>query len=167
MHDERLIPVERERRHRVWWTVYTFDRLGCSKVGQPALIRDEDIDTPLPSNKGLSDAENAEFREPEGLIAKVKLAEITGSILDLIYRAPRAREKDHFMRNVHLILARLRTWDKQLPAHLRMDNSVSPPYGSRPVASLRLHFNDVGFSFLYAHKNLLFCVRKLLIEVYI
>jgi proline utilization trans-activator len=155
MHDERLTPVERERRHRVWWTVYTFDRLGCSKVGQPALIRDEDIDTPLPSDHGLSDAENAEFRERQGLLAKVKLAEITGSILDLIYRAPRAREKDHFMRNVHLILGRLKTWDKQLPEHLKLDHSVSPPYGSRPVASLRLHFNDVSFFLFHGQEEII------------
>lgn len=144
MYDRRLNPVERERRHRIWWTIYTFDRLGCSKLGQPALIRDEDIDTPLPSTKGLTDLEKAEFQKPEGLKAKVKLAEITGAILDLVYRASRERTQDHFVRNVHLILARLRTWDKDLPSQLRLKHSGSPCFSSRPVASLRLHFNDVS-----------------------
>jgi proline utilization trans-activator len=143
VHDKRLSPVETERRHRVWWSVYNVDRLGCLKLGQPALIRDEDIDAPLPSMDGLTDMEKAEFVQPEGLIAKTNLSKITGSILDMIYRTPRAQQKDRFVQNVHQILARLKSWNENLPTHLKLNRSASPPYASRSVASLHLQFDDV------------------------
>lgn len=123
--------------------MYTFDRMCSSKLGHPVMIRDEDIDAPLPSTDGLTPAERDEFLDAEQLIANVKLARITGNILNLIYSIPGAQQEINFVRNVHKILNSLKEWDATLPASLRLDPTVSPPYKTRSIASLRLHFNQV------------------------
>jgi proline utilization trans-activator len=78
--DTMLNPVEREHRKRVWWTLYTLDRLCCSILGYPLLISDSLIDVELPTDQGLSVSEQEEFSDPAHLIATIKLARITGQI---------------------------------------------------------------------------------------
>ncbi|GME31940.1 hypothetical protein GTA08_BOTSDO07339 [Neofusicoccum parvum] len=41
--------VEGEVRRRVWWTIYSWDRLLSLEVGRPVLIDDEDCEVPWPS----------------------------------------------------------------------------------------------------------------------
>ncbi|EKG17956.1 Transcription factor fungi [Macrophomina phaseolina MS6] len=141
-YDKSISAVEIENRRRVWWTVYTFDRMCSSKLGHPVMIRDEDIDAPLPSVDNLSLEEREEFLDADQLIANVKLARITGNILNLIYSIPSAQQEVNFVRNVHQILNSLKEWDATLPTSLRLDPTMSPPYKTRSVASLRLHFNQ-------------------------
>lgn len=141
-YDKSISAVEIENRRRVWWTVYTFDRMCSSKLGHPVMIRDEDIDAPLPSVDNLTLEEREEFLDAEQLIANVKLARITGNILNLIYSIPSAQQEVNFVRNVHKILNSLKEWDATLPASLRLDPTCSPPYKTRSIASLRLHFNQ-------------------------
>ncbi|KAI0015434.1 fungal-specific transcription factor domain-containing protein [Xylariomycetidae sp. FL0641] len=133
--------AEIENRRRVWWTVYTFDRLCSSKLGHAVMIKDEDIDTPLPSTEGMAPEEADDFLDPKQLIANIKLSRITGSILTLIYGATTPRPRD-FVRNVHTILNNLKLWEAGLPSELKLDHNRFPSYGSRSVASLRLHFNQ-------------------------
>lgn len=78
--DTMLNPVEREHRKRVWWTLYTMDRLCSSIFGYPLLISDSLIDVELPTDDGLSASEKEEFSDPAHLIATVKLARVTGQI---------------------------------------------------------------------------------------
>lgn len=78
--DTKLCPVDREHRKRVWWTLYTLDRLCSSNLGYPLLISDAVIDVELPTNEGLIPAELEEFTNPSHLVANVKLARITGQI---------------------------------------------------------------------------------------
>jgi hypothetical protein len=78
--DTKLCPVDHEHRKRVWWTLYTLDRLCSSNLGYPLLITDAVIDVELPTNEGLTTAELDEFTDPSHLIANVKLAKITGQI---------------------------------------------------------------------------------------
>ncbi|KAF2083934.1 hypothetical protein K490DRAFT_9525, partial [Saccharata proteae CBS 121410] len=141
-YDKSVSPIEIENRRRVWWTVYAFDRICTSKLGHPVMLRDEDIDAPLPSLEHLSAELQEEFVDASQLVANVKLARITGSILDHIYGIPAARHESNFVRNVHKILNDLKEWDATLPNSLRLDHTKSPPYGTRPIASLRLHFNQ-------------------------
>ncbi|KAK7634322.1 fungal-specific transcription factor domain-containing protein, partial [Phyllosticta citricarpa] len=141
-YDKNISAIEIENRRRVWWTVYTFDRLCSSKLGHPVMIRDEDIDAPYPSVEGLSPEEREEFLDVDQLCANIKLAQITGIILNLIYSIPGAQHEVNFVRNVHKILTSLKEWDSTLPASLRLDHTATPPYKSRSVASLRLHFNQ-------------------------
>ncbi|KAJ5714029.1 uncharacterized protein N7483_011210 [Penicillium malachiteum] len=78
--DNLLTPIEREHRKRLWWTLYTLDRLCSSNLGFPVLASDSVIDVKLPTNEGLDGAELEEFSDPAHLIANVKLAKITGQI---------------------------------------------------------------------------------------
>jgi hypothetical protein len=41
--------IEGEMRRRVWWGVYTWDRLLSLEIGRPLLIEDSDCDVPLPA----------------------------------------------------------------------------------------------------------------------
>jgi hypothetical protein len=75
-----LAPVEKECRRRTWWVLYFFDRFSASKLGQPIMLRDEDIDVEEPSMEGLSEEERAEFLDPAPLLTNIRLARIIGNI---------------------------------------------------------------------------------------
>lgn len=77
-----LTPVEKESRRRTWWVLYFFDRFSASKLGQPIMIRDEDIDVEFPSMDGLTEDERAEFLDPMPLVTNTKLARIIGNICE-------------------------------------------------------------------------------------
>ncbi|KAI8263210.1 putative transcriptional regulatory protein [Colletotrichum sp. SAR11_239] len=141
-YDPKTPPVEIENRRRVWWTVYTFDRLCSAKLGHPVMIKDEDIDAPFPSSDGLSAEEQEEFVDAGQLIANIRLARITGLLLDHTYKIHSPHEKT-FVSNVHRILTSLKEWDATLPPELALDHSRTPSYSTRAVASLRLHFNQL------------------------
>ncbi|KIW85542.1 hypothetical protein Z517_00934 [Fonsecaea pedrosoi CBS 271.37] len=138
--NQMFSPIERERRIRVWWTVYIFDRIWSSKLGHPIMIRDDDIDVAIPSMKGLSAAEMAEFSEPEHLIANVHLARITGDIMNHIYNKNCRRQV--FVQSVQKILRRLRSWAETLPEVIRLQQDPTRRYTARHVASLHLCFNQ-------------------------
>ncbi|KAJ5740675.1 hypothetical protein N7493_000547 [Penicillium malachiteum] len=151
--DSLLTPVEREHRKRLWWTLYTLDRLCTSNLGFPVLVSDSVIDVELPTNEGLDDAELEEFSDPAHLIANVKLARITGQILNDIYCLPQ-RTQETFVQRVHRILLSLRKWDEELPQVLRLKQEHIP----RNVVSLHLHYNQCVISttrpiLLYLFKN--------------
>lgn len=47
---EDISEVDRNRRRRAWWSVYSLDRLLSVKSGNPITIHDEDIDTTWPTS---------------------------------------------------------------------------------------------------------------------
>lgn len=112
------------------------------------MIKDDEIDAPLPSATGLTMEEQEEFVDASQLVATIRLARITGSLLDHTYKIHRPNENT-FISNIHRILTSLKEWDATLPAELRLDHSKTPPYASRSVASLRLQFNQVVFVLTY------------------
>lgn len=75
-----LSPVERECRRRTWWVLYFFERFSASKLGQPVMLRDDDIDVELPSMDGLTEEERAEFLDPMPIVTNIKLGRIIGNI---------------------------------------------------------------------------------------
>lgn len=152
-YDPKTSPSEIENRRRVWWTVYTFDRISSSKLGHAVMIKDEDIDAPLPSLEAPR-GEEEDFVDAKQLIANIRLSQITGSIMNLIYGVPTQRSSD-FVRNVHTILNNLKQWDADLPNELKLDHQKFPTYGTRPIASLRLHFNQVRYTRLKPHHHAL------------
>ena len=46
--DPDISNVDRDRRRRAWWSVYSLDRLLSVKSGNPITIQDEDIGTAWP-----------------------------------------------------------------------------------------------------------------------
>ncbi|KAF9873326.1 hypothetical protein CkaCkLH20_09139 [Colletotrichum karsti] len=110
----------REHRRRVWWSVYSLDRILSVKSGNPITIQDEDIGVDLPSR--LS-------REPEYCPAVVlthytELSRILGEIHNTIYRktsktAPKSGQR--LMASVQGIILGLSKWNQDLPDELRFD----------------------------------------------
>ncbi|KAF2147618.1 hypothetical protein K461DRAFT_263552 [Myriangium duriaei CBS 260.36] len=130
-----------ENRRRVWWTVYTYDRVLTSKLGFPLTFRDEDIDVALPSKTGSSGQELDDFVDPSHFLASIRLSRITGTILTLLYSLPAPKKGQQFVLNVHAVLTSLRQLDHELPETLKenLPTSVAQP---RHVSSLRLNFNQ-------------------------
>lgn len=46
--DPEISNLDRDRRRRAWWSVYSLDRLLSVKSGNPITIQDEDIGTAWP-----------------------------------------------------------------------------------------------------------------------
>lgn len=132
-----ISPVEREHRVRLWWSVYTMDRLTSSKLGHPVTVRDIDVDVNLPSMDGLSPSEQEEFSDPGHLVAHLQLARIIGDIISDIYG--RSRLDHAFIRSVHQILKNLHSWAEALPDSVRLSLTG---HATRNVASLHLCFNQ-------------------------
>ncbi|KAH8781091.1 c6 zinc finger domain-containing protein [Diaporthe sp. PMI_573] len=153
-YEANVSGAEVENRRRVWWTVYIFDGLISSRLGHP-MISDGYIDAPFPSQDNLPAADKDDFFDPMQLIANIRLCRITGSILSLIYGGPSPRDAGNFIRNVHTILNQLKEVDAELPIELKLDHTRFPAYGSRSVASLRLHFNQ----------NLILTTRPVLLHI--
>lgn len=142
--------AEVENRRRVWWTVYIFDSLIGSRLGHP-VISDGCIDAPYPSQDNVPAADKDDFFDPTQLITNIRLCRITGSILSLIYGRTSPRDAGNFIRNVHTILNQLKEIDAGLPRELKPNHTRFPAYGSRSVASLRLHFNQVRISSIFVY----------------
>ncbi|THX92441.1 hypothetical protein D6D08_02546 [Aureobasidium pullulans] len=131
IHDE----VELENSRRVWWTVYTFDRIYSSRLGRPVTIHDTDIDVPMPSSNHLDPINRNKFEAPDHLCANIRLTRITGQILNDLYGAA-SHDNGFFLSKLRGILTDLRSWDKELPESLRLRLG-----GPRSLSSLHLHFN--------------------------
>ncbi|KAF5715802.1 transcriptional regulatory [Fusarium globosum] len=134
-----LTPLEREHRRRLWWTVYIFDRSTCSKLAQPLMIQDSDINVEMPSLSQHEPEIEKVLGYPGPLIAYISLAKITGLIMSDIYSPSAKASGGKFIQNVRSILQKLKHWDADLPSHLRWNQETAI---LRPVASIQLHFNQ-------------------------
>lgn len=126
---------------RVWWSVYTIDRLVSSKLGHPVTVRDIDIDVDLPSMGGLSPSEQEEFSDPGYLVAHLQLARIIGDIISDIYG--RSRPDHDLLRSIHQTLKNLHSWTEALPDSVRLGLTDPHRSATRSATSLHLCFNQV------------------------
>ena len=101
------------------------------------MLRDEDISTAPPSSEGLSDDDQngGDFPPPATLVAQLELAKIVSFISRDMYTVQRKRPNQSFLYSVHSIFTRLKRWNEDLPAELRMAASVG---GSRAISSLHI-----------------------------
>lgn len=120
LHQEPTIAVideeAKEHRRRVWWSVYSLDRIHSVKSGNPITIHDEDIGVELPSR--LSS-------EPESCPAVVlrhytKLSQINGQIMTTIYRR-KPKSGSSLVTAVQSIVMALSQWQRELPDELRFE----------------------------------------------
>lgn len=131
-------PVEREHRARLWWAIYIFDRMYTSKIGFPLQIRDEDIHVDIPRDVD-SPVAGEQFSDTTYLVSSIRLARITGQIIDKIYS--RKKHQESFIQREQLLLRALEEWLQSLPAHIRLRQEGSPP---KHIVSLHLQFNQVS-----------------------
>ncbi|KAK1751030.1 fungal-specific transcription factor [Echria macrotheca] len=119
--DSLLDATERERRRRVFWSVYSLDRILCVKSGNPLTIHDEDIGVDLPSPLPT---EPAAYGPAVVVRHYTVLSRILGDITQSIYRrsadgAPKSARR--LMASVQAIVLALSRWERELPDQLRFD----------------------------------------------
>lgn len=126
---------EKEYRRRVWWSVYSLDRIHSVKSGNPITIHDEDVGVSLPSKLPT---------EPEYCPAVVlkhytKLSQICGDITTNIYRRT-PKKGSTLMTAVQKIIKALSQWHRELPEELRFDPARISI--SRESVSTLLHYSQ-------------------------
>ncbi|CAI7671088.1 unnamed protein product [Penicillium crustosum] len=95
----RFGPEEIEIRSRTWWTVYSLERSIALNTGRVLSVRDQAIDTPIPSFTSLDQLTEQEAKTATLFHAKsvwlfvhmIELRRIAGRILESIYIA---RDRD-------------------------------------------------------------------------
>lgn len=139
LHQESNYPgldeAAKERRRRVWWSVYSLDRIQSVKSGNPITIHDEDIGVAFPSKLP---------HEPDYCAAMVlrhytKLSQICGEITVSIYRRT-PKSASTLMASVKKIIISLSRWHQDLPEQLRFDPARLSI--SRESVSTLLHYSQ-------------------------
>lgn len=130
-----LDDAAQERRRRVWWSIYSLDRIQSVKSGNPITIHDEDIGVALPSRL----PEEPEYCAAVVLTHYTKLSQICGEITVRIYRrAPKSGSE--LMAAVKKIIMSLSQWQRELPEQLRFDPARLSI--SRESVSTLLHYSQ-------------------------
>jgi len=116
--DPGLDEIAREHRRRVWWSIYSLDRILSVKSGNPITIHDEDIGVRLPSRL----PGEAEYCPAVVLRHYTEVSRILGEINKFVYRkSPATRSAKQLMASVQRINSALTKWDRELPKELRFD----------------------------------------------
>ncbi|PGH05060.1 hypothetical protein GX51_03158 [Blastomyces parvus] len=132
-----LDDLAREHRRRLWWSVYSLDRILCVKSGNPLTIADEDIGvlppSRLPNEPNLCPA--------TVLLHYTELSRILGKIMKNVYRTPRTTAYN-LVSSVQSILAELTQWQSNLPQALQCDITKLDSEISRQSVSIFLHYSQ-------------------------
>lgn len=128
--------VEREHRRRVWWSVYSMDRILSVKSGNPISIHDEDIDVAWP---GPIPGVDPDLSPPRVLSHYTQLSRILGRIGGEIYRKKRT-SGTNLLTSVQSIMNDLADWLRGVPPELRIDFSALDRPLSREGISTFLHY---------------------------
>jgi proline utilization trans-activator len=134
--DPAMSLVEREHRRRLFWSVYSMDRIISVKSGNPISIHDEDIDLAMPSPLPGIDPD---LSPPRVLAHYTQLSRILGNIGAYVYRK-KHKSGTSLLSSVQLIMNDLAIWLKDVPAELRLDFSALDRPLSREGISTFLHY---------------------------
>ncbi|KAH7138452.1 fungal-specific transcription factor domain-containing protein [Dendryphion nanum] len=108
---------ERTHRNRLWWTIYMQERRLAAATGNPVGIVDDNIITGLP-------AESAGFPPIAALNTNIKLARLTGDIIQNVYN-PRKIPERQFLSTVHELISKLGALRREWPLEYALDFSKS------------------------------------------
>jgi proline utilization trans-activator len=139
LHQEVSAPLlsdmAREHRRRLFWSVYSMDRILCAKSGNPITILDEDIGIASPTTV------TGELDERPALVLRhyTELSRILGRIMKTIYRKTR-KSGSSLMLSVQEIMTSLSLWHRDLPNFLRFDSERLNT--SRESVSTLLHYHQ-------------------------
>lgn len=117
--------------------MYVFDRMYGSKAGWPIQIADDDIHVEMPTDVA-SDHHQEQFADTQFLVASIRLAGITGQVIQKVYS--RKKQPDSFLQREQKLLIALKQWAHALPSHLRLTRDGPIP---KNIVSLHLQLNQV------------------------
>ncbi len=125
---------ELEYRRRVWWSVYSLDRILTVKSGNPVMIHDEDISVAMPSPL----PSEPEYCPAVVLAVYTELSCILGGISRRIYSPRLSSSPRELQEAMYDIAGVLQHWHDTIPHQLRFDiNRLS--YTRESVSTL-LHY---------------------------
>ena len=157
--------MEKETRRKIWWGVYTLDRMLALALGRPLGINDSDCDVELPVD--VDDQHLPEYfsgapmtqRQPSlmmGSIALIKLYEIGGRVLRQVYALEICKDhleperKAELQRTVESLDAELIKWCDELPVVFKSPSETEEQVSMGAV--LCSHYYSVLTTL---HRNLL------------
>ncbi|PIL36804.1 transcription factor [Ganoderma sinense ZZ0214-1] len=125
-----ITPIEKETRRKIWWGVYTLDRMLALALGRPLAIEDTDCDVEIPAE--LDDEQLPQYFEgailPQGQITLMRgyielisLYRIAGRVLREVYALDKCRDnlemekRAELQRSVETLDRRLTKWCEDLP----------------------------------------------------
>ncbi|QSS51219.1 C6 transcription factor [Histoplasma capsulatum var. duboisii H88] len=136
--DDSLDDHDREHRRRLWWSVYSLNRVVCVKSGNPLTIEDEDIGVSL-----LSRLPDEPLLCPATVLLHYTQLSITlGKIMTNVYRTPRNATAHNLVSSVQSILSELAQWQSNLPQALQCDFTNLDAEISRQSVSIFLHYSQ-------------------------
>lgn len=160
-----ITPVEKETRRKIWWGVYTLDRMLALALGRPLGVNDSDCDAELPVE--VDDESLPEYftgapmtqRQPSlmtGTIALIKLYEIGGRVLRQVYALENCKDhleperKADIQRLVESLDNELTKWCDDLPTVFKSQSETEEQVSMGAV--LCSHYYSVLTTL---HRNLL------------
>ncbi|KAM0318270.1 hypothetical protein ACHAPQ_010758 [Fusarium lateritium] len=130
----RFDPLETELRRRAWWCQYSLDAFSSAYHGMPRLIRDQDVDTDLPTSvdHDLLSRTHIEFPLPgersqvDTAISLFKLARIIGRTLEDLYTTTRRRGG---VAKIARLQAELNMWERVV-----LEPEIDPELATPPLS---------------------------------
>lgn len=128
-------PVEREMRHRLFWSVYNLDRLLSISFGKPLAIDEDDVEIPLPSK-----LEDEEYGTMKIIQSMIHLRRIEGKIIKKVYSF-KAGQKDPETKELIVtnIINDLDRWYEACPIQFKTDKKLFSFYTSNAWYSARYY----------------------------
>ncbi|KAI5926861.1 hypothetical protein F4810DRAFT_492398 [Camillea tinctor] len=142
-----------QRCRRIWWTVYVLDRQMTSLMGLPQSVRDEDIETKIPTFQGST-------QRTVALSMQIRLSRIIAEINASIYGAS-GRLNQKFLTSTKAALENIAGLADELRCSLPLRLNQSGHGVSRVSAYLHLLYNQC---IVLATRPLMFCCLKMALE---
>ena len=121
----KLDLVTLESRRRTFWCAYVLDDYMSVMLGQPRMIRDDDVDQQYPRNIDDQDLLSSEYTEDlplhgnlEAFTAHADLAKLMGRNSDLLYPL-QSLTADQLFERTQAMLDALHNWRERLPDFLK------------------------------------------------
>jgi hypothetical protein len=134
-----LPAIEKETRRKIWWGVYTLDRMLAVALGRPLGINDSDCDVEYPIDvdddnlpeyfNGATVHQNS-ISLMTGIIALIKLYQIAGRVLREVYAIENCKDhlepdrKAELQRMVESLDNELNQWGDDLPAVFKSQSNT-------------------------------------------
>ena len=160
----KMSPLESQRRKRVFWSFYAIDGYISVMLGQPRLLRDEDVDQEYPENIDDTVLDTAtdvalcpHHGSMEASVFHAKLARLFARSNDLLYPIGHLSTVDIIQRS-HGMVEMLNELERELPPYLQ----------PRAAASLGTQTWDRQNSVLglaIAHARILATRRSILLDI--
>ncbi|OKL61768.1 hypothetical protein UA08_02468 [Talaromyces atroroseus] len=133
-------PRSAEISNRLWWSLYSMERLVSVKIGRPGFIREDEVDAPLPTALPALD----EVQINNNIHHQIANASLTRILSRLVQKINLAfiSQTQTASRSLEVFKNELHHWQEQLPPTLALENLLSKGQEMKsPRAVAHLHQN--------------------------